>query len=107
MIHLLPDAVLADERLRYRLQEPAPPAFERLGRIHQLDAMEIACRSPFYAAARSEALPESDEYGDLLQMLTDSTITDSAIGAKAREILTAYMQRVAERRGEDLAGFVR
>lgn len=103
----LPDALRISQRLRDRMQEPAGPAFEQLGRLQQLDAIEIACRHPFYEAARTEALPESEVYGELLHMLTDSCIQDSAIGAKAREILIGYMQRVAEKRGDDLVEFVR
>lgn len=107
MQKLLPDPLRLAERLHERAQIPAGPAFDQLGRLQQLDAIEIACRSPFYEAARLEALPESQEYAELLALMTDSCITDNEIGRRTREVLVSYMQACALKRGDDLAEFVR
>jgi hypothetical protein len=106
----LPDALRIWDRVHARItgvDEPARPAFEDCSKLQQLDAIEIACRSPFYVGARTEALPESDEYAEFLALLTDSCISDAEIGRRAREIVAKYLQACALRRGDDLAEFVR
>lgn len=103
----LPDPFRIAERLRERCQEPARAAFEDFSTIQQLDALEVACRNPFFAACRVEALPESDDFEKWLCLLTDSTITADEVGRVARELVLKYVQACAQRRGEDLAEFVR
>jgi hypothetical protein len=102
----LPDPLRITERLSERAQSPRL-SFESLTVIERLDAIEIACRNPRYCSARSEALPESDEYSEWLAALTDSCIGDAEIGRRAREIVAKYLQACAQQRGEDLAEFAR
>lgn len=102
----LPDALRIAERLRDRCQELARPAFEDFSTVQQLDALEVACRNPFFAACRVEALPESEDFAKWLCLLTDSTITADEVGRVARDLVLRYVQACAQRRGEDLAEFV-
>lgn len=103
----LPDPIRLIERLRERHQERPAPAFEDFSAVQQLDALEIACRNPFFVSCRVEALPESDDYLAFLDALTDSCVTNEEIGRRARDIVLAYVQACAQRRGESLAEFVR
>src|SRR5689334_13805800 len=102
----LPDPLRIAERLNERYQERARRPFEDFSTIQQLDALEVACRNDFFARCRLEALPESDDFGKFLCLLTDSTITADEVGRVARELVLKYVQACAQRRGEDLAEFV-
>lgn len=82
---------------------PAQPAFEGLSRREQLDIAETVCRQPAYRDALSEALPESKGYDGWLQATIDVNVSDSEIGRRARELILAYLARVAAVRGDDLA----
>lgn len=106
----LPDALRVWDLMLERLSGQGTRtaiAFEDCSLLQQLDALEVACRNPFYDAARSEALPESDAYSQWLAQLTDSCISDAEIGRRAREIVAQYLQACALRRGDNLAEFVR
>lgn len=104
-----PDPLRIDERMRELYFEPTrrTPVFEDCTTIQQLDALEIATRNPFYINCLTEALPESEDYAQFLALLTDSCITADEIGRRAREIVLKYVQACAQRKGEDLAEFVR
>jgi hypothetical protein len=99
----LPDPIRQAERLREHYAAEPRTDYLDLPLARQLDAIEIACQRVMYQRARAEALPESDEYGEWLEQLTDSCIGDAEIGRRAREMVAHYMQDVAVLRGEDLA----
>lgn len=106
----LPDALRVWDLMLERLSGQSTRtelAFEDCSLLQQLDALEVACRNPFYVAARTEALPESDDYAQWLAQLTDSCISDAEIGRRAREIVAQYLQACALKRGDNLAEFVR
>lgn len=82
---------------------PAGPSFEELPRREQLDIAETVCRRPSYREALSEALPESDAYDHWLTLAIDANVDDAEIGRRARELILAYLARVAAVRGDELA----
>ncbi len=103
----LPDPLRIAERLSAQYQQAARRPFEDFSPIQQLDALEVACRNPFFAACRTEALAESAELEQLLELASDSCITADEVGRRTRELILNYVQACALRRGEDLAEFVR
>lgn len=81
-------------------------SFEDLPRREQFDIAETVCRQPTYRSALIEALPESDGYDGWLQATIDVNVSDAEIGRRVRELILAYLARVAAFRGDDLAGEV-
>ena len=102
----LPDPIRQAERLREHYAAEPRTDYLDLPLARQLDAIEMACRRVTYQRARAEALPESNDYAQWLQQLTDSCVSDAEVGRRAREIVAHYMQDVAVLSGEDLVDFV-
>jgi hypothetical protein len=57
---------------------------------------------PVYKLALVEAIPESDDYPAWLNRLIDPAVSDSDIGAMAREMVCRYLEEVAAQRGEEI-----
>jgi hypothetical protein len=85
---------------------PDPIPFEDYAMSEQLDAADIACRRERYRQARSDALPESDQYQAWLVKLMDSSESAEVIVREARQIVLAQLQASAELQGEDMADFL-
>ena len=85
--------------------DPERPDFESLPFGQRLDAADVACRRDLYRRALIESLPESDDYEGWLGKLLNSAVSDAEIGRRAREIVVAYLQRVALKHAEDLRDF--
>ncbi|HEX5419643.1 MAG TPA: hypothetical protein VFY39_06565 [Gammaproteobacteria bacterium] len=98
-------ASLRDDPARVAPPEygPAGPGFEELPRPEQLDIAETICRRPTYRDALAEAMPESKGYDGWLKLIVDARVSDSEIGRVARELILAYLGRVAAGLGDDLA----
>lgn len=86
--------------------EPAPKAFESLDIREQLDAAGTICRRQVYREAAEEALPESEAYPAWVRKLLDSSADPAELVLEARRIVLAHLQASAQRREEDLSGFV-
>ena len=74
----------------------------RLQRVRALVERKLSYigQLPVYKLALTEALPESDDYPAWLNRLIDPSVSDSDIGAAAREMVCLYIEEVAAQKGE-------
>lgn len=72
----------------------------RLQRVRALVERKLPYTLPVYKLALAEALPECDDYPAWLNRLIDPSVSDSDIGAAAREMVCLYIEEVAAQKGE-------